>query len=81
MTCELDGRYLAGMVGDLTKEVASLDEATERVKALAIKARSRRGGSNADERDQLASDLTAALNQIVSAAESALRKLGDGGAS
>ncbi|MEN9021846.1 MAG: hypothetical protein GWQ05_07950 [Verrucomicrobiaceae bacterium] len=63
------------MLGDLSKEVDALDDATEKVKALAIRARSRRGGSNSDEREQLTSSLVEALNRVVTAAEGALEKL------
>ena len=69
------------MLGDLSKEVDALDDATEKVKALAIRARSRRGGNNTDEREQLASSLVEALNRVVTAAEGALEKLNSGSAS
>lgn len=69
------------MLGDLSKEVDAIDDATEKVKALAIRARSRRGGNNTDEREQLASSLVEALNRVVTAVERALEKLNSGNAS
>lgn len=62
---------------DLSKNVASLDEGVEKVKALAIKVRSRErvGNANANERAQLSHELSDGLRQIITNAEAALESL------
>jgi len=63
------------MRSDLSKNVASLDEGIEKVKALAIKVRSRSRVGNPSETEQMSSELSAGLRQIISDAEAALEYL------
>ena len=63
------------MVPDLSKEIATLDEALETMKALAIRARGRRHIEGDTQKGPLTVELLETLREIESVSVQAIRRL------